>query len=104
MLEIWDAFVEEVGRERMKPTGRPASIPLRPFSEVFRLYNDGYGCRKFVRQLENAGVYTTRGSVSRLILVNATKRPFENRISGMTVPAASIWGFIILSNEARDQI
>ena len=32
--------------------------------EASRLHNDGHGCRKIVRQLENLGVYTTRSSVS----------------------------------------
>ena len=48
-------------------TGRPASIPEWAFGEVFRLYDLGYGCRRIVKSLEGAGVFTTRSSVSRLL-------------------------------------
>lgn len=48
--------------------GRPQSIPLWAFGKVFRLHENGYGCRKIVEQLEGSGVYTTRSSVSRLLL------------------------------------
>ena len=48
-------------------TGRPASIPQWAFGEVFRLRDLGYGCRRIVRSLEEAGVFTTRSSVSRLL-------------------------------------
>jgi hypothetical protein len=50
-----------------KVTGRPASIPEWAFGEVFRLRDLGYGCRRIVRLLEEAGVFTTRSSVSRLL-------------------------------------
>ena len=50
-----------------KVTGRPASIPRWAFGEVFRLRDLGYGCRRIVRSLEEAGVFTTRSSVSRLL-------------------------------------
>ena len=50
-----------------KVTGRPASIPQWAFGEVFRLHGLGYGCRRIVRSLEEAGVFTTRSSVSRLL-------------------------------------
>ena len=50
-----------------KVTGRPTSIPLWAFGEVFRLHSLGYGCRRIVRSLEEAGVFTTRSSVSRLL-------------------------------------
>jgi hypothetical protein len=50
-----------------KVTGRPASIPIWAFGEVFRLRDLGYGCRRIVRSLEEAGVFTTRSSVSRLL-------------------------------------
>ena len=53
--------------EARKVTGRPASIPLWAFGEVFRLRDLGYGCRRIVRSLEEAGVFTTRSSVSRLL-------------------------------------
>ena len=50
-----------------KATGRPSSIPLWAFGEVFRLRDLGYGCRRIVRSLEEAGIFTTRSSVSRLL-------------------------------------
>jgi len=50
-----------------KVTGRPTSIPQWAFGEVFRLRDLGYGCRRIVRSLEEAGVFTTRSSVSRLL-------------------------------------
>jgi len=50
-----------------KVTGRPVSIPQWAFGEVFRLRDLGYGCRRIVRSLEEAGVFTTRSSVSRLL-------------------------------------
>ena len=50
-----------------KVTGRPASIPEWALGEVFRLRELGYGCRRIVRSLEEAGVFTTRSSVSRLL-------------------------------------
>ena len=46
---------------------RPASIPRWAFGEVFRLQDLGYGCRRIVRSLEEAGIFTTRSSVSRLL-------------------------------------
>jgi len=53
--------------EARKVTGRPASIPEWAFGEVFRLRDLGYGCRRIVRSLEEAGVFTTRSSVYRLL-------------------------------------
>ena len=53
--------------ETRKVTGRSASIPQWAFEEVFRLRDPGYGCRRIVRSLEEAGVFTTRSSVSRLL-------------------------------------
>ena len=60
-----------------KVTGRPVSIPLWAFGEVFRLHSLGYGCRRIVRSLEEAGVFTTRSSVSRLL--NA-QLPYTNPV------------------------
>ena len=60
-------FLGVVMIEARKVTGRPASIPLWAFGEVFRLRDLGYGCRRIVRSLEEAGVFTTRSSVSRLL-------------------------------------
>jgi hypothetical protein len=53
--------------EARKVTGRPTSIPQWAFGEVFRLRDLGHGCRRIVRSLEEAGVFTTRSSVSRLL-------------------------------------
>ena len=53
--------------EARKVTGRPASIPEWAHGEVYRLRDLGYGCRRIVRSLEEAGVFTTRSSVSRLL-------------------------------------
>ena len=50
-----------------KVTGRPTSIPQWAFGEVFRLRDLGYGCRRIVRSLEEAGVFTSRSSISRLL-------------------------------------
>ena len=60
-------FLGVVMMQTRKATGRPASIPEWAFGEVFRLRDLGYGCRKIVRSLEEAGVFTTRSSVSRLL-------------------------------------
>jgi len=60
-------FPEVVMIEARKVTGRPASIPEWAFGEVFRLRDLGYGCRRIVRSLEEAGGFTTRSSVSRLL-------------------------------------
>jgi len=60
-------FLGVVMIEARKVTGRPASIPIWAFGEVFRLRDLGYGCRRIVGSLEEAGVFTTRSSVSRLL-------------------------------------
>ena len=60
-------FLGVVMIEARKVTGRPASIPEWAFGEVFRLRDLGYGCRRIVRSLEEAGGFTTRSSVSRLL-------------------------------------
>ena len=60
-------FLGVVMVEARKVTGRPTSIPQWAFGEVFRLRDLGYGCRRIVRSLEEAGVFTTRSSVSRLL-------------------------------------
>ena len=65
-------FLGVVMIEARKVTGRPTSIPQWAFGEVFRLRDRGYGCRKIVRLLENLGIYTTRSSVSRLLLRQGT--------------------------------
>jgi len=53
------------GRERR---GRPQSIPLEAYEAVFQLQSLGYGSRRIVRQLEDLGIYSTKSSVSRLLL------------------------------------
>ena len=42
-------------------------IPEWAFGEVFQLRDLCYGCRRIVRSLEEAEVFTTRSSVSRLL-------------------------------------
>jgi len=64
---LWDVFLGVVMIEARKVPGRSTSIPQRAFGEVFRLRDLGYGCRRIVRSLEEAGVFTTRSSVSRLL-------------------------------------
>jgi len=59
-------FLGVVMIEAKKVTGRPASIPQWAFGEVFRLRDLGYGCRRIVRSLEEAGVFTTRSSGVRI--------------------------------------
>ena len=60
-------FLGVVVMRTKKVTGRPASIPQWAFGEVFRLRDLGYGCRRIVRSLEEAGVFTSRSTVSRLL-------------------------------------
>jgi len=47
--------------------GRPASIPQSAYGLVFRLYSLGHGYRRIAGMLEDEGVFTTRGSVERLV-------------------------------------
>ena len=49
------------------PLGRPASIPEWAYGEVFRLNEEGMGCRRIVRLLEGEGVFTTKSTVHRLL-------------------------------------
>jgi hypothetical protein len=53
--------------QAMKVTARPASIPKLAFGEVFRFRDLGYGCRRIVGSPEEAEVFTTRSSVSKLL-------------------------------------
>ena len=47
--------------------GRPRSIPSSAYSVCFRLYSQGFGYRRIAEILEGQGVFTTRGSVERLV-------------------------------------
>ena len=47
--------------------GRKRSIPERVWSDAFRLYSEGHGYRMVAARLTDQGVWTTRGSVERLI-------------------------------------
>jgi len=47
--------------------GRQRSIPERVWSDTFRLYSEGCGYRRVAARLADLGVWTTRGSVERLI-------------------------------------
>ena len=47
--------------------GRKRSIPETVWGDAFRLYSEGCGYRSVVARLAALGVWTTRGSVERLI-------------------------------------
>ena len=47
--------------------GRKRSIPERVWGDAFRLYSEGHGNRMLASRLADLGVWTTRGSVERLI-------------------------------------
>ena len=47
--------------------GRKRSIPERVWGDAFRLYGQGLGYRMVAARLADLGVWTTRGSVERLI-------------------------------------
>jgi len=70
-------MVGQVAIQARKVTGRPTSIPKWAFREVFRLHSLGYGCRRIVRSLEEAGVFTTRSTVS---LLRNGQPPYTNRV------------------------
>ena len=48
-------------------TGRPRSIPPESYSKVFLWYSQGFGYQRIAGMLEDQGVFTTRGSVERLV-------------------------------------
>ena len=48
-------------------TGRPRSIPPEAYGKVFLWYSQGFGYQRIAERLEHVGVFTTRGSVERLI-------------------------------------
>ena len=47
--------------------GRKRSIPERVWGDALRLYSEGHGYRRVAARLAELGVFTTRGSVERLI-------------------------------------
>lgn len=57
---------------RGKRRGRPQSIPVTAYESVLQLHSLGYGSRRIVRLLEDQGVYSTKSSVSRLLLGQGT--------------------------------
>lgn len=61
-------------------TGRRASIPDSVIGEVGKWHREGVGCRRISKLLEKHQVYTTRGSVHRLL---TNQPPYES------VPAAN---------------
>ena len=63
------------GFEAMKQ-GRKRSIPERVWGDALRLYSDGCGYRAVASRLASLGVFTTRGSVERLVKGLA---PYEGR-------------------------
>ncbi len=48
-------------------TGRKQSIPESVIDEVGKWHREGFGCRRIAKLLEKHQVFTTRGSVHRLI-------------------------------------
>jgi len=48
--------------------GRPQSIPPAAFVAIFQFHSQGFGVRRIVQRLEVLGVYSTKSSVSRLLL------------------------------------
>ena len=47
--------------------GRKRSIPERVWGDVFRLHSQGHGYGTVAARLADLGVWTSRGSVERLI-------------------------------------
>ena len=47
--------------------GHKRSIPERVWGDVFRLHSQGHGYRSVTARLAELGVWTSRGSVERLI-------------------------------------
>ena len=47
--------------------GRPVSIPESSWEDVRRWNKEGIGCRRIATMLEKHQVFTTRGSVYRLL-------------------------------------
>ena len=47
--------------------GRKRSIPERVWGDAFLLYSQGLGYRTVATRLADLGVWTTRGSVERLL-------------------------------------
>ena len=64
----------ESGRNGAERRGRPQSIPVTAYETVFRLQCRGFGVRRIVRLLEGLGIYSTKSSVSRLLLRQGTYR------------------------------
>jgi hypothetical protein len=48
-------------------TGRSRSLPPAIWSEVFRLYSLGLGYQSIANALWQQGIYSSRGSVERLV-------------------------------------
>ena len=57
-------------------TCRHQSIPERVWGNAFRLYAEGHGYRIVASRLADLGVWTTRGSVERLI---KRRPPYQDR-------------------------
>ena len=53
--------------EQVIGRGRPISIPESARGLVFQLHERGYGFRRIADMLAEQGVYTTRGSIFRLL-------------------------------------
>ena len=70
-MDFWDAFWGCCRRELATWPLMPKPAVLRAYRRrwgaVFRLYSEGLGYRLVATRLADLGVWTTRGSVERLI-------------------------------------
>ena len=71
-MDFWDAFPGGWQRELatwplMSKSAVPRAYRRRCGDEAFRLYAEGHGYRMLASRLADLGVWTTRGSVERLI-------------------------------------
>ena len=62
-----DAVAGALVNKLIRRLGRPVSIPVEAYDEVFRLHAAGLGYRRIATRLESIGVYTTKSSVERLL-------------------------------------
>ena len=72
-------FMAGTGNKRIERRGRPQSIPVAAHESVFRMHSMGYGSRRIARVLEDMGVYSTKSSVSRLLLGQGAYQSIEKQ-------------------------
>ena len=74
--------------------GRPRSIPPEVYGRVFMLYSQGFGYRRLAEMLEDQEVYTTGGSVERLIKgrgpYQGRRVVFDHAVAGLSARFSSI--------------